>query len=196
MAGFQAGLRGVKTVAGRAALATLAVTRIPRRLVDFSGRKPRTAGALAGVIAFVLLAATAGFTALHIRQHSIDDARAAAMDAAQKNVPVLLSYNHKTLAGDIDARAALLTGAFKTDYADLLRQTVLPAAQQSNLVTSSTVAGAGVESDDGPDHVTLLMFVNQSTGSEGQAPSQAGSRLEVTMERSGGSWLISGLKPV
>lgn len=179
-------LRGWSTVAG-----------IPRRTVDWSGRRPRAAGVLAGALAVVLLAGTAGFTALYLQQATVKQARVDATEAAKKAVPTLLSYDHKTLAEEIDSRADLLAGSFKADYATLLRDNVLPAAQASALITTSMVNGAGVEAEDGPDHVTLLMFVNQSTGAEGQAPAKAGSRISVTMEHSDDDrWLISGLKPV
>lgn len=183
-------------VARGARRAVSTVVRLPQRTVAWSRRKPRAAAVVSGLLAVILLAATATFTVLHLREERITQARASATAAAQHAVPVLLSYDHKTLARETKTRVGMLTGSFKADYAKLMRDVVLPSAKKSALITTSTVVSAGVEPDATPDRVTLLMFVNQSTGSEGKPPSKAGSRVRVTMERPADDWLVSSLKPI
>lgn len=182
--------------AGAARGAGRAVAALAGSPLAWSRRRPRRAGVLAAVLAATLVAATATFLALHLRDESVAQARTEASDAATKAVPELMSYDHKNLAAESPSKVDLLTGPFKTDYATLLRDEVLPAAERSALVTTSTVVGHGVATADGPGRVTLLMFVNQSTGSAGAAPTPAASRISVTMEKVDERWLVSALKPV
>ncbi|WP_345419155.1 hypothetical protein [Pseudonocardia xishanensis] len=146
--------------------------------------------------ALLLLAGIATFTVLHVREQRTVMARAEAQAVAKEAVPVLLSFDHTSLGGDLASREARLTGSFKDDYAKLMRDVVLPAAQQSVLITTTELVDSGVAADDGPNRITLLMFVNQSTGPEGRAPDVAGSRVRVTMERPADEWLVSELTPV
>ncbi len=150
---------------------------------------------VAGVAALLVVVAL-GLGLLHLRDQQIGAARADAVAAAREAVPQLLSYDHRTIDGEVDARTARLTGPFKDQYANLLRTVVLPAAHKSRLITTTEVQAAGTMSEDGPDRVTVLLFVNQSTGPEGQPPNVAGSRVRVTMERPAEDWLVSEVTPV
>ena len=186
MARGQTGLRGVSAVP----------RKLPQKLGRWFGRRPRLSGIIGGTLIVVLLAASATFVFLHLRAKDTEEARVAAMSAAEKAVPELLSYDHKTLQKEIEQKTGLLTGSFKADYAKLLRENVLPVAKKSSLVATSTVVGMGVAESDGPDRMTLLVFINQTTGPAGKDPQRVGSRVRVVMERAEDRWLIAGLKPV
>ncbi|MEU7812031.1 hypothetical protein [Pseudonocardia sp. NPDC049154] len=151
---------------------------------------------VAGAVALVLLAATVTFGLLHLRESAVAQARTDAVAAARQAVPQLLSYDHTTLEAEIPRRLDLLTGTFRDDYGQLLHDVVLPAAAQSALVTSAEPKESAVVSEDGPDLVTVLMFLNQTTTAQGAPPDAVGSRVRVTMERPEDRWLVSELTPV
>jgi Mce-associated membrane protein len=154
----------------------------------------RTRIALAGVVLVALaLAAFAGLQA-H-RADATGDARAAALAAAKARVPTLLSYDRKTLGDDLDRALEQTTGSFTDDYKKILTEVVEPTAQRRGISTTASVSAAGVVSGD-QDHVVVLVFLTQKTTARGARSSVTGSRVEVTLEPSGGDWKIAGLEPV
>jgi len=54
---------------------------------------------------------------------------------------------------------------------------------------------AGVVSGDG-DQVVVLLFLTQTTTAKGDRSSVSGSRVEVTLKRTGDDWKIAGPQPV
>ncbi|WP_181778809.1 hypothetical protein [Pseudonocardia pini] len=170
-----------------------------RRLTQAPGRfatRPRAVGIAAAALALVLVAGTVTFGLLALNGSAVQQARVDAVAAAEEAVPRLLSYDHTTLEAETPQRLELLTGSFKDDYAQLMRDVVLPAARQSSLITSTELVDSGVVTEDGPDTVTVLLFLNQSTGAQGQVPDVAGSRVRATLERPDDRWLVSELTPV
>ncbi|WP_433504833.1 hypothetical protein ACQP04_35690 [Pseudonocardia halophobica] len=145
----------------------------------------------------MLLLVTGLFAFLALQQTQVERARGEARAAADQKVVELLSYDHRTIATDIGARMALLTGQFKEDYGALLRDVVIPAATQQQLTTRSSVVSSSVAGDDGIDQVQVVMFLNQTTQSSASPdPTLSGSRLHVTMEKKDGDWLVAELTPV
>lgn len=152
------------------------------------------------VVALVLLLALAGAVLTTIqadRSAGLADARAEALDAARTRVPLLLSYEHATLADDLDRALAQTTGAFEDDYRKILGGVVAPTAGERRISTSAAVQAAGVVPDgDDADRVVVLLFLTQTSTAGDGAPTVTGSRVEVTMLRAGSVWKIAGLEPV
>jgi Mce-associated membrane protein len=123
------------------------------------------------------------------------DARTEALAAARTRVPELLSYDRATLDADLQRALGQTTGSFTDDYEQILTDVVEPTAKRRGISTKASISGAGVVSGD-RDEVVVLVFLTQSTSAKGGRVSVSGSRVEVTMERSGESWKIAGLKPV
>jgi len=149
--------------------------------------------ALGVVLVALALALFAGLQAQ--RAAATSDARADALDAAQTRVPDLLSYDKATLDEDLDRALDQTTGSFTDDYEQILTEVVEPTAQRRGISTHASISAAGVVSGD-RDEVVVLLFLTQSTTAKGDRSSVSGSRVEVTMERTGDDWKIAGLKPV
>jgi Mce-associated membrane protein len=148
---------------------------------------------LAGVLLALALAAVVNLQA-H-RAAATDDARAAALAAAKSRVPTLLSYDRATLEDDLARAVDQTTGSFSDDYKKILTDVVEPTAKRRGISTTASVSAAGVVSGDS-DKVVVLVFLTQTTTAAGGGSSVTGSRVEVTMEPSGGDWKIAGLEPV
>jgi Mce-associated membrane protein len=149
--------------------------------------------ALGVLVAAALLAVLAGLQA-HLAA-SRADARTDALDAARTRVPVLLSYDRTTLGKDLDRALAQTTGSFADDYEKILTEVVEPTARRRGISTKASVSAAGVVSGD-REEVVVLLFLTQTTTAKGDRSSVSGSRVEVTLKRSGDDWKISGLRPV
>ena len=159
---------------------------------------PRTrigAGLAAAVVAIV---AVADVLLANAVQHARDEASARqdALKAARTLVPVLLSYDRKSLAADLERARRTTTGKFRNDFDKLVTDVVRPTATARHVTTNAVVSSAGVVSST-PDRVTVLVFVTQtSTSSERSTPAVTGSRVRVVMARTADHWLIAGLDPV
>lgn len=123
-------------------------------------------------------------------------ASVAAPKAARTLLPDLLGYSYKSLDADLGRARDAAGGSFGKDYGALLTEVVAPTAKKQKIETSVVVDALGVKRARA-DEVVLLAFLTQTTA-HGQdlVPSVAGSRVEVTMSRTGGHWLISGLRPL
>lgn len=147
-------------------------------------------------IALTLAVAAAVFTGLQARGASATaDARTEALAAAQTRVPELLSYENATLEDDLAQALEQTTGTFADDYATILTDVVTPTATERKISTSASVSAAGVVSGD-RDEVVVLLFLTQTTTAAKAGTSVSGSRVEVTMARTGDTWKVAGLKPV
>lgn len=148
------------------------------------------------IVALVVLALAAAVVFGVLADRSSDSARdrADALAAAKSRVPVLLSYDHRTLEADLARSKDQTTGRFRTDYTKLLDGPVAKAAIQKQISTKAALSGAGVVEATG-SRVTVLVFLTQTTVAPGAEPSVSASRVEVTMKRDGNGWKVAGLAP-
>lgn len=149
--------------------------------------------ALGALLSAVIFAGYAGFQA-HLASATAD-ARAEALHAAKTRVPVLLSYEKSSLDEDLDRALDQTTGSFAEDYEKILSDVVEPTAKRRGISTTASVSAAGVVSGN-RDEVVVLLFLTQTTTAKGDRSSVSGSRVEVTLKRSGDEWKIAGLQPV
>lgn len=149
--------------------------------------------ALGAVLVALALAVLAGIQA-HLAAGTAE-ARADALAEARTRVPQLLSYEHATLDEDLDRALEQTTGSFTKDYEQILTDVVGPTAERRGISTAATVGAAGVVSGD-REEVVVLLFLTQTTTAKGDRSSVSGSRVEVTMARTGDTWKISGLEPL
>lgn len=121
-------------------------------------------------------------------------ARDEGMQTAARLTQKVLSYDWKTIDADIKANQAVLAPSFRKEYA----KTIAGVKQKTikNQVTLKATAAATSIVSATEDKVVALVFVNQVTTAKG-TPNQRvdGSRVLVTLTRSGGDWRISKLKP-
>jgi len=155
--------------------------------------RPWTRWVTAGVMVCAIAAAVV-FSVLQYQRASDNDAREEALAAARDRVPVLLTYNYRTLTEDLARSVDQTTGKFKTEYRALANDVVERNATQKKVSTTAEVTGAGVVRGD-RHGVVVLVFLTQSTTSPGAAPSKIVNRVEVAMEPTDDGWKIAGLTP-
>jgi Mce-associated membrane protein len=107
----------------------------------------------------------------------------------------MLSYQPDTVDKQLDAARDLLTGPFRSSYASLTNDVVIPGAKQRRIsAVASVPAVASVTAN--PNHAVALVFVNQTVTVGADAPTDTASTVRVTMDKVGNRWLISGFDPV
>jgi Mce-associated membrane protein len=116
--------------------------------------------------------------------------------AATNGTQAALSYNYQHLNTDFAAAEKYMTPAFAASYKKTTATQVQALAAKYHAVSAATALGAGIGSAS-PSHATVLVFVDQTVkNSQLSAPRLDRSRIEVTLVRSGGKWLISQLAPI
>lgn len=146
----------------------------------------------------LLIAAVAVDVVLTLRTRERERVQAAATSAmaqAQTRLPTLLSYSSATLDDDLEAAVASATGSFRADYRTVLETVVRPNAESGRVSTVASVDALSVVRADA-DRVVVLAFLTQTTTTGRSDPTTSQSRVEATMERVGGSWLVADLDPV
>jgi Mce-associated membrane protein len=154
------------------------------------------------VAAYVLLpllvmAAAAGAGYLKYQAGSARAARTAAItsvEAATDGTIALLSYRPDTVQATLTAASDRLTGQFRDSYTSLTNEVVIPGAKEKNISATATVPAASSVSAS-EDHAVVLVFVDQSVIVGNDAPSATASAVQVTLDQTGGRWLISGFDP-
>lgn len=135
-------------------------------------------------------------TARVSHRHAVDSARENAVAAATSGVATVLSYDYRHLASDFRRAEGLLTPRFRAQYVKTTAKGVEPLAAQYQAVSTATVAAAG-SVENSADRAVVLVFVDQTvTNSQLAAPRLDRSRIDVTLVRTGGRWLIDALRPL
>lgn len=146
---------------------------------------------VAGLVA-VALVLTAGLLALRARNEDrVEQARTAALAAAEAHAVDLLSYDYRRLDRDFARAAKALTGSFADDYATTTTTVVKPTALEVKAVVTAEVAASSVVRA-AQNQVVVLLFVNQTTTSTRvEGPKVDLNRVRLTMTRVDGDWLVS-----
>ncbi|MER6732387.1 hypothetical protein [Streptomyces puniciscabiei] len=163
------------------------------------GRRVLTAVLGVVLVAGLVVAAVLGWQYREGRQ--AEQARGAALAAARKAAPVVLSYDYRHLDRDFARARALLTGHFRDQYGRTTKTVVAPTATKYHGVVKATVAtpadgGAPAVSvvSAAPDRAVVLLFVNQVTESTQVAePRLDLNRVRMTLTRTSGGWKVSGV---
>ncbi len=117
-----------------------------------------------------------------------------ALATARTSAVRILSYDYRHLDSDFGAATALTTGAFRTDYRATTAKAVAQLATQTKAVVTAKVAAGGVVTSTA-SRATVLLFVDQTTTSNRlAAPKVDQGRVELTLQRVHGRWLVSALK--
>jgi Mce-associated membrane protein len=114
---------------------------------------------------------------------------------AKDSTVALLSYKPDTVEKDLRAARDRLTGGFKDSYTQLIQDVVIPGAQKQHISAVATVPAAASVSAT-PQHAVALLFVDQTVAVGNDAPTGTSSIVRVTMDKTGGRWLISAFDPI
>ncbi len=142
----------------------------------------------------VALGVTAGLLVLRARgEDQVETARTTAQAAGERHAVALLSYDHRHLDRDFARARDVLTGSFADDYAQTTERVVRPTAEKVKaVVTADVVSSSVVRASE--NRVVLLLFVDQTTTSTRlEGPKVDLNRVRMTLSRTGGQWLVSGV---
>jgi Mce-associated membrane protein len=125
--------------------------------------------------------------------NQVADAQRTAPSVAERAAEAILAYDYKTLDADQDAAERFMTPAFVKKYSDSFTKAVAPAARTFKAqVTTEVLASSVVRAT--PDHVRVLVFVDQTTvATNKKNPQVALNRVELSMVLRGGSWLVDDI---
>jgi Mce-associated membrane protein len=144
----------------------------------------------------VVIAAGAGF--LKWQDAWVRGSKVAGIEsvaAAKDSTVALLSYQPDTVDKDLRAARDRLTGNFKDSYTQLIQDVVIPGAKKQHISAVAVVPAAASVSAT-PNHAVALLFVDQSVAVGNDAPTGTSSIVRVTMDKTGGRWLISAFDPI
>ena len=144
----------------------------------------------------VVIAAGAGF--LKWQDAWVRGSKVAGIEsvaAAKDSTVVLLSYQPDTVDKDLRAARDRLTGSFKDSYTQLIQDVVIPGAKKQHISAVAVVPAAASVSAT-PNHAVALLFVDQTVAVGNDAPTGTSSIVRVTMDKTGGRWLISAFDPI
>jgi Mce-associated membrane protein len=127
----------------------------------------------------------------HASRTAAEQSAKAAVDSAV----AILSYRPETVDRELAGAANRLTGGFRQQYTQLVRDVVAPGAKQQHISAVATVpAAASVSATE--NQAVVLAFINQTTTIGNDAPTQTTSSVRITLERVHDRWLISQFDPV
>jgi Mce-associated membrane protein len=132
----------------------------------------------------------------YLDNQAAEDARVAAPEAAARQAEAMLGYQFDTVEAELPKAADGLTGSFKDEYAQLIKEVIIPGAQEKQLTVKVSVQAKGVVNASADD-ATVLLFVNQvTTGKDTPQAVTSGSRIRMHMQKEDGVWLTSELTPL
>ena len=106
----------------------------------------------------------------------------------------MLSYTPENVRRQLSDARSLLTGEFRSRYAVMADNVVIPGAQTQHITAVATVPAAAVVSAD-EGQVVVLLFVDQTVTVGAQAPAVTASTVRATLTRVDGTWLVSAFTP-
>ena len=173
-----------------------AATPVPARALAGGSTRSALLPVLAALV--LVLSLLVGFLAqqaISTRGTDPDELqRRDALAAARSSARVIFSYDYRHLSRDFAAGRAFTTGAFRTEYDTTTAKLVTDVAQRYRGVAVADVSAAAVQTS-GHDRVVALVFLNQqSTSSVQTTPKISQSRLEMTLLRTRGRWLVSKVR--
>ncbi|MGW4636196.1 h domain protein [Nocardia sp. NPDC004415] len=152
-----------------------------------------------GSLAFVglIAAAVLGVSGYQLWQHDrTEQARSDAMSTASRTVSAMFTYEPATVDTELPKAAEGLTESFRSDYLKLITEAIAPGAKEKQLTVKATTQAEGIVDAD-PDHAVVLLYLNQLTTSKDTPDgTTSGSRVRVSLDKSGDRWLVSQVTPV
>lgn len=146
------------------------------------------------IVTSAIVGGVSGFRYWDHRQ--AEDARSSAIEAAERTVTAMFSYEFTTAETELPKAAENLSGSFREDYMKLIEQAIVPGAKEKQLIVRATSQAGGLVSSD-RSHAVVMLFLNQVTTSKDSPDSTStGSRVRVSLDRDGDRWLVSQVTPV
>jgi hypothetical protein len=116
-----------------------------------------------------------------------------ALQAARSGVVDLTSFDYLTLDDDIEQVRRVATGDLRDEAVAELDDS-RDQITQAEAVVNTEVVGAGVTRADESAATVLLVIQSTQESNTSQQAQVVRYRIEVQLEKSGGRWLLSGIK--
>ena len=147
------------------------------------------------VLLVLLLCALVAGIVLTVLDRRDDDrretARQAALQAARQQAVNMTTISYETADRDLARIIAAATGTLKTQF-EAQQKSFPGVLRQQKSISVGTVLASGVASESG-NKVEALVAVDAAvrTGTSGSSPVVKHYRMDMTLVRSGGKWLVS-----
>ncbi len=130
------------------------------------------------------------------QQRVDDDPTAAVLSSARTAAATFFDLDHATIEEDLDAMAALSTGAFADDYA-AERESLAQNVIAKSLTVSATIddEGTALESLDG-EQAQVLVAVDATTTAPHGGEETTQYRIRVALTHENDAWLVTSLAEV
>jgi Mce-associated membrane protein len=122
-----------------------------------------------------------------------DGRRSAAVDVAKAQVLDLTTLDSASVAAQVAAMGNRVTGDFKRQF-DGFSQTFADVVQHDQIKATGEIKAAAITSYDDNAAVVIVASSAQVSTQKQTTPTQRDYRISVSLERSGGSWLVSGME--
>lgn len=167
-----------------------------RAAQDESGPARRPTGwIIATCVVSVLAVALAtvlviGFVSWH-HQRQVDDARSAALKAAESYAVAFGTYDYQHLDADFAKTSQLLTPSFAKRYKSTSSALAKTFAAYKTKVTASVPSGGAAVISASTSKAQVLVLLDQViTNSQSKTPTINRNRLKVSLVHSHGKWLV------
>lgn len=118
------------------------------------------------------------------------------MKVARASVPAILSYTDSGLVNQLTESRRLMTPGYAKRYASMVKVRVWPQARKFGVANQVRIVSSGVVKSTKSTAV-ILIFANQTTRTKAKPSGLTqGTRLEVSLQRHGSTWLIDDLRPL
>lgn len=171
----------------------------PEPTEEADRRMSRPLVVLSAVVLVVLLIASvtaAVLTGREVQERRHADAVGRSALAAGRDAAVAFTtYDYRRLDTDLSRVTERSTGTFRTQFTSALGA-LTEAIKQAHGVSSGHVVFAGLLRHSADSAVVVAAVDASITNSSTPQPSTRRYRLQITLDHSSGSWLISQIAPV
>ena len=155
---------------------------------------------IVGVVAVALVslaAVTGGLYWQRVQTLGEQAAREELGPLAQQQIPMVFTYDYKTVEGSLTDAYRLLTPAYRKEFEDRAKSDIIPQARQRELVSQANVVGVGVMEAQ-RNSAAVMVYINRTVSEKENRdqPIYDGSRLRVDYQKIDGKWLISYITPI
>jgi Mce-associated membrane protein len=176
----------------------LGAVRVPGRLVRTlrPSRLPWYGALALGVLIVAALVIDGMWWQSNRSHRALDSARGDALVAATSAAQKVLSFDYRTINADVARGKATATGPFLSEYEQTAASLIKEVGPAKAIVQASVQSGSVVNASSG--RIVVLLFVDQASvrqnnGQKTPVTRIDQARLQMTMTKQHGRWLVYSL---
>lgn len=147
--------------------------------------------AVAAIVVELVLLLSSQSNVNHL--NSVDSARTSALAAARAYTTDIATYDYRNLQQDFATVEQHATPSFQAQYAQSSKA-LMSVLTAYHAIAKANVLAAGLQSATGSNAVADVFLDQTVTNSTQKAPTTDHSRVQITLVRQHGEWLIDQLK--